>query len=140
VVGNPPIVQAAVQVSAPPEVQPQLPDLVWRKVYETEVQRAVDLEELISNGGVASMAGGELKNADSDSVVRRYEFYRYTGPYVAEDHSPNYHYAGGAPELLGDFIAANMVAAILVPEPSTLVLAAVGLGSSVWVLRRKPVN
>jgi hypothetical protein len=123
------------------------------KVYETEMDRPVDLNELISDGGVApenaaevetewelleggvaSIAGGELKNANSDSVVRRYEFFKYTGPYKAEDHSPDYHYGGEIPpNFLGDFIAANMVAAILIPEPSTIVLAIAGFGALTWV-------
>ena len=87
-------------------------------------------------------------------VIRRYEFYKYIGV-VNEDNEPISSWEDiGNPldpglDVLddegnvifaaerGDFIAANMVAAVLapvVPEPSTLVLGLAGIG---WLCFRR---
>ncbi|MEI6916224.1 MAG: PEP-CTERM sorting domain-containing protein [Armatimonadota bacterium] len=57
------------------------------------------------------------------SIIRRYEFYEYTGTYN-EVHLPSYQSSGGplpADAPLGQFIVASMVAVNLVPEPSSLI-------------------
>lgn len=92
----------------------------------------------------------DLIEDDNDKViVRRYEFYEYSGVYDIEHEpvtlwtDPGVDANGNRlPELLiptegevGDFIAANMVAAVLeVPEPTTLALCA---PLAVAMLRRK---
>jgi hypothetical protein len=155
--GNPPILQAVVQVPEPLEVEPQLPDSIWMKVYVTEFERPVNLDELISNGGVAPegeteietewelLEGGVMSMAevevseDAQAVVRRYEYFKYTGLY-SDEHEPLSTWNGmGDPPAgeRGAFISANMVAANLVPEPSALGLALVGLGVLAWTARRR---
>ena len=126
IAGNPPEVQA--------EVEFQHPDSVWMKVYETQLDRPVKLRELMSgnpvvpedaaeietewelldNGAVAD-AKGKVGNG-KEAVVRRYEFYKYTGPYKGEHESNSQWNGVGDPPAneLGEFIAANMVAANLV--------------------------
>jgi hypothetical protein len=156
--GGAPVVQAVVQVPQPEQPQPQIPDAIWMKVYETELDRPVDLLELLSgpgvvpqeaaeietewellDGGMMSMAGAPVGN-NKVSVIRRYEFFKYTGPYNA-DHEPTPASIKGSPPLaseLGEFIAANMGAAILdVPEPSAWVLLFSGLGMLGWMARRR---
>jgi hypothetical protein len=147
--GNPAVMQA---VLAPPPPVIQFPDAVWVKTYVTELTRQVDLNELISSppeaNGVApqlpseveaewELLPGDLKLpepdiqlADADqSILRRYEFFQYTGGYD-EVHLPTSAFTGGTPDPaeLGQFIAANMVAVNLepVPEPSSLVLLGIG--------------
>jgi hypothetical protein len=133
--GNLPVIQAVVQVPEPVEVQPLLPDSIWMKVYVTELARPVDLLELISGpdsvaphdaaeietewelleGGLMSMSHHKVGNK-AQAVLRRYEYFKYTGPYKAEDHSPisSWTKIGDPPaDELGHFIAANMVAAII---------------------------
>jgi hypothetical protein len=143
--GGLPVVVAQVQVPEPAEVHPLLPDSVWMKVYKTELNRPVDLAELISNGDVVPedvaeiesewelLEGGKaLDHQDElpdgkESVIRRYEFYKYTGLYNAE-HEPLSAFAGGDPPPgeLGPFIAANMAAINFaeapVPEPAMMYL------------------
>jgi len=133
---RPPLVVAEVQVPEPAEAHALLPDSVWVKVYKTELDRPVDLAELISHGGVVPedvaeiesewelLEGGKaLDHQDDfhngkDSVIRRYEFFKYTGAYNAE-HEPLSAFAGGDPPAgeLGAFIAANMAAVNFAPAP-----------------------
>jgi len=144
--GGAPMLQAEVQVPEPAEVIAQRPDSIWMKVFKTELDREVNLDELMSAGGVVPedaaevetewelLEGGKMKAAQAAlgdgkrAVIRRYEFFEYTGPYDVE-HQPTSIFldqdlpAPPAGEL-GPFIAANMVAVNLaVPEPATIGLA-----------------
>ena len=83
--------------------------------------------------------------ANAEAVIRRYEYYKYTGPYDPTDHSPLSAFTGGnlteppAGEL-GAFISANMVAANLaapIPEPRTYALLLAGLCVLVFASRRR---
>jgi len=156
--GNPAVMQA-VLVPPPPPPAVMYPDAVWVKTFVTELTRQADLNELISfdpdnldpnNPSVAPQspaeveAEWELLPGDSplpepdiqihdvdQSIIRRYEFYQYTGTYD-EVHLPNYQFSGGplpADAPLGQFIAANMVAVNLVPEPSSLIALLFGGGT-----------
>ena len=111
----------------------------------------VDLNDLISGGNIAPQLPGEIEaewnllggdvnlsleeplNPGDASVLRRYEFFKYTGGYD-EVHLPNSAFQGLPNEQppaneIGQFIAANMVAAVFdVPEPSSLGLMLSGLG------------
>ena len=165
--GNPAVMQA-VLAPIPPPAPLQYQDAVWVKTYVTELSRPADLNELISydpsnidpnNPSVAPQLPSEVEAewellpgdaplpepdiilAEADqSVIRRYEFYKYTGTYD-EVHLPNYQFTGGplpADAPLGDFIAANMVAVnLVVPEPSGLALILTGLGMSGWMVCRR---
>jgi len=135
--GNAPIVRAEIEVPEPAEVHQQRPDSIWVKVYKTELDRPVDLDELISNGGVVPEDAGEVETewelleggkkkgqkgkvgGGKDAVLRRYEFFEYTGPYDAEHEPTSIFLDQDLPEPpegeLGKFIAANMVAANLAP-------------------------
>jgi hypothetical protein len=107
---------------------------MWMKVYETQLARPVKLKELMSgnavvpedtaeietewellDNGVLSDAQGKVGNG-KEAVVRRYEFFKYTGAYTDEHESDSQWNGVGDPPVneLGDFIAANMVAANLV--------------------------
>jgi hypothetical protein len=164
-VGDPPRVAAVVELE-PAEVIEQKPDSIWMKVYKTEIDRRVDLEELLSGmGGLVpegdepletetewellegGLMGGEDKEVKAEddlgeghvAVIRRYEFFEYTGPYD-DEHEPTSIFLDqdldAPPEgELGDFIAANMVAVNLVPEPASLCLALGGAGFLLAALR-----
>jgi len=140
-------------VPAPPF---QYPDAVWVKTYVSEINKQADLNELISYDpnnidpahpsiapqrpseletswellpGDAPLVEPDIQLADAtQSILRRYEFFKYTGTYD-EFHLPNSIFTGGdpLPGELGQFIAANMVAANLdVPEPSALGMLLIG--------------
>src|SRR5690349_13144285 len=116
-VGNPPQVVFQIQVEPPPpppipEPVPQFGDARWVKVYKTELQREVGLDELVADNPIVPQDpskletawkllqynpnthgnSGVLKNqaslgSGSRSVLRRYEFYKYSGAYNPLDHS-----------------------------------------------------
>lgn len=111
----PPIVQAVI-APEPAEDREQYGVAQWVKVYTTEIEREVELEELLSDNAVVPREQSETeiewvlfqaKPADKDngegdelllekplaadvdnrkSVIRRYEFYEYLGAYNPEDH------------------------------------------------------
>ncbi len=140
--GGQPRLRAEVEVPEPPEVIEQRPDSIWMKVFKTEIDRPVDLMELMSNNGIVPDGAGEVetewellegglgkvRQAEADvpdghyAVIRRYEYFEYTGQYDAE-HEPITLFLdkGDLPEdlveppadELGQFIASNMVAANL---------------------------
>lgn len=135
-VGGAPVLRAEVE---PVEVEAQLPDSVWMKIFKTEIDRPVELAELMSANGIVPedevetetewelLEGGAMEQAEDEvpdgmkAVIRRYEFFAYTGPYDNE-HEPISTWDGiGDPPAgeLGQFIAANMVAANLEAPPRT---------------------
>lgn len=136
-VGERPRLGAAVEVPEPPEVIDQKPDSIWMKVFKTEIDRPVDLMELMSDNAIIPDDLGETETEwellegglgkgdeveddvaeDHWAVIRRYEYYEYTGPYD-EEHEPTTMFLDeDLPEPpegeLGQFISANMVAANL---------------------------
>jgi hypothetical protein len=156
--GDPPIIEAVVKV---PEVEDPVEkaDSIWMLVTVTESDRVASLDDLLSGGAFAGelevetewelLEGGlngdieavhEFEPAEaSKSVIRRYEYYQYTGLYSAE-HEPLSSWDGtGDPPVdeLGDFIAANMVAANLVPEPAAIIGALLGVSMIGICVRRR---
>jgi hypothetical protein len=149
--GNPPQVAFQIQVEPPPpppvpKPVPQFGDAKWVKVYKTELDREVGLDELVNDNPVVPQDPGKLEtawkllqynpntngnsgilrnqgglNSGSRSVLRRYEFYKYSGAYNPLDHSAQ---CGGdgtcsAPldGELGDFIGdQNAAANVGVPQ------------------------
>lgn len=150
VAGGAPIVRVELEVPEP-EVVVQKPDSIWMKVYKTELEREVELEELMSGpgsivpqeageleiewelleGGKMDVKEGELDNENAGAVIRRYEFFEYVGAYDVE-HEPLSPYLEDdtldpvALGEVGNFISANMVAINLIPEPASVVLMIAG--------------
>ncbi|MEI8197288.1 MAG: PEP-CTERM sorting domain-containing protein [Phycisphaerae bacterium] len=155
--GAVPAMIKAVLAPPPPPPLVQYPDAVWVKTYVTEITAQADLNQLISYDpanpdpsqpsvapqlpsqveaewellpGDAPLAEPDISPSDAaQAVIRRYEYYKYTGTYD-EFHLPNSTFTGGTPlaNELGQFMAANMVAANLVndvPEPSSITLLGV---------------
>ncbi len=118
------------------EVELQQPDAVWMKVFKTEINRPVGLKELNSGNPIVPEDGAETETEwelledgvlsdahdnvkdNSKAVIRRYEFFKYTGPYDDEHEATSTWNEIGDPPAseFGDFISANMVAANLVPQ------------------------
>jgi hypothetical protein len=108
----------------------------------------IESEWELLEGGKApkeKMNEDPIDEGDDDAaklIIRRYEFYKYIGMYDAE-HEPVTAFLDPGELLeppageLGDFISANMVAAVLnpIPEPATGMLLAAGLG--VFMLSRR---
>lgn len=149
-VGDPPVLEATIEAPEPAESPELYGDAQWVKVFKTELQRPVTLDELMSDNAIvpqdaahsevaweiiqqepASNTNGNRRrrqnqgslNLDTRSVVRRYEIYQYTGAY-----DPVTHQAICADGLcnapadgeVGDIIGAQMAAANVV-VPSIIV-------------------
>jgi uncharacterized repeat protein (TIGR02543 family) len=152
-IGNPP--QVAFQIQADPPPAPEIPKPVpqygeakWVKVYKTEVDREVGLDELVNDNPVVPQDPGKVETGwkllqfnphtngnsgvlrnqgpvgfGSRAVLRRYEFYKFSGAYDPLDHSAQC--ADGtcsAPSdgEVGDFIG-DQNAAVNVGVPSVIV-------------------
>ena len=156
-VGAPARMQAAVVVPKPVDVEPQLPDSLWMKIFVTETEVEVELDDLVSDGVLVPheeietetewefLEGGEVFQVEADipeagkSIIRRYEYYKYTGPYSNEHEptAPPWDGIGEFPPTAGAFIAANMVAVNLIPEPTSVCLALGGAGLLLLARRRR---
>ena len=156
---NPAGVQAVIQ-APPPEVGQQMADAIWAKTFITVVQNPgpVNLNDLVlgnaavppeteteiewqllqSNPARPDLAEkldvGDLVGAN-ESITRRYEFYKYTGAYDPENHEAlNEAYD---PLHVGDFLGnQNAAANFAVPEPSSFVLAVLGVLGLGFAARR----
>jgi len=136
---QPPVVVARIQAPAPPETpEPQFGEPVWVKVYTTEFEEKISLEELMGGDPKIKLAkseteiewqllqtdpgnpnAGQLENGGlaavgdkSESVVRRYEFYHYIGAFDPENHEakPLLGDSNADPSEVGEFIGAQNVA------------------------------
>lgn len=187
VVGNPPVVGAQIQAPAP-ENEAQFGEAIWVKVFTTEIEDPVELEDLIGGSPIIDQAknhteiewqllqtdpgnplSGQLESGygapvgkDAASIVRRYEFFRYSGAYKIGDNEadlifgdshpnncdvndPGYdpsYCDPGLPGEIGNYIGAqnaavNLDVAAAVPEPETYTLMLAGLALIGFVNRRR---
>jgi len=105
---NPQPVVAVVAPAPPPEVGQQLGDAVWVKVYMHERDTPSDLNHMVdddiqvpagfeletewvliqagSNSLQSELANEGQLGVNAESVVRKYQFFAYTGPYDSENH------------------------------------------------------
>lgn len=141
--GGAALVNAAI---APPRAPAQqFGTAVWVKVYESESPEVADLNHLLTDDPLVPHASGQVEvewelsqsnpkkpdngllqhgkslGSGSHSVIRRFEFYKYTGPYDPESHealcaarSSGKGSDCTAPQAgeLGDYIGAQMAAAL----------------------------
>jgi hypothetical protein len=138
---EPPVLEAEIEAPEPAESPELYGDAQWVKVFKTELQRPVALDELMSDNAIvpqdaahaevewevvqtepASNSNGNRRrkqnqgglNFSTRAVVRRYEIYQYTGAY-----DPITHQALCADLIcttpqageVGEFIGAQMAAA-----------------------------
>lgn len=172
VVNAPPLVVARIQAPPPPEApEPQFGTPVWVKVYSTELDGPVGLEELVGgnakvkaaeqhteiewqllqtdpgnpNAGVLENGGGGAVGAGKEAVLRRYEFYAYTGAFDPANHEAKPRLGDSKPAdgELGNFLGAQNAALNLngnpvaaVPEPGPAALLALGL-TALWLRQRR---
>jgi hypothetical protein len=140
-VAGAPVLEAVIEAPEPAEAPELYGDAQWVKVFKTELQREVNLNELVSDNAVvpqdaahaevaweilqaepASNSNGTRRqrrnqgglNATTRAVVRRYETYAYTGAYDAVTHQALC--ADGlcnapADGEVGEFVGAQMAAA-----------------------------
>lgn len=161
----PPVVVA--KVEAPDPVNFEFGKAIWAKVFTTEIEGQVELEDLLRGNPFLEQAAGNteiewqllqkdsgnplsgiLENGDAaavgemaEAVIRRYEFYDFTGLYDAETHEALFDAGFGdsnpGPNDVGNFIGAqnaalNFAAAAgpgAVPEPASWAMMILGFGA-----------
>ncbi|MEW5770495.1 MAG: PEP-CTERM sorting domain-containing protein [Pseudomonadota bacterium] len=176
VVGAPPVVMARIEAPAP-ENEARFGEAIWVKVFTTELEHEVELENLIGGDPVIDQAQTEVEwqllqtdpgnplagrlesgygapvGPKAASIVRRYEFYKYSGDYDLESHEalvgrdshPNHPdlpgYDASRPIELGAYIGAQNAAANLdvaaIPEPEAYAMMLAGLGLVGLAARRR---
>lgn len=157
--GAPPIVLAQVQAPAPVR-EAQFGEAIWVKVFTTELEDGIALEELVGDnnkvkGAVTEVEwqllqtdpgnplAGQLESgygapvgANAASILRRYEFFKYSGEYDPETNEALVGSDSHPLESeLGNYIGAQNAAVNLnalappaaVPLPSALLLLGSGL-------------
>ena len=158
----PPVVAAVIRAADP--VNTEFGKAIWVKVFTTEVEQQLALEDLLRGNAFLEAAAtevewqllqkdsgnplsGMLENGDiapvgalAESVIRRYEFYDFTGVYDAETHEALFGAGFGdsnpGPGDVGNFIGAQNAALNFagipvggnVPEPATWALMMLGFG------------
>ena len=155
-VGDAPVLQAEIQAPEAAESPELYGDAQWVKVFKTELQREVGLDELVSDNAIvpqdaahleteweivqqepAGVDGGRQRRRnqgglafDTRSVVRRYEIYAFTGQYDPITHQAvcaDLTCTTPAAGEVGDFVGAQMTAANV--NPQSLTVRTVGGGS-----------
>jgi hypothetical protein len=172
-VGN--VVVAQIQAPAP-EFESQFGEAIWVKVFTTELEAPIGLEELVGGNAKVEQAitetewqllqtdpgnplAGQLESGygapvgpNAASILRRYEFYNYSGEYDPETHEALVTFSDSHPNDpndpnydptktvdLGNYLGAQNAAVNLaaVPEPETYAMLLAGLGLVGFVVRRR---
>lgn len=181
-VAQPPVVGADIVAPLNEHDEAQFGDAIWVKVFTTELEDVIELEELVGGNPKIEQAATEIEwqllqydpgNPDAPpskleagygapvgpkaaSILRRYEFYAYSGEYKEEDHEalltfgdshpnciddPGCLYDPSRPIELGHYLGAQNVGANLIEAPRPVPVPAAWplLGSAVVSLawRRK---
>ncbi len=170
----PPVIVA--QIQAPPAnfdgPEPQFGTAIWAKVFTTEIDGQVKLEDLVGGNamvqqaeqhtetewqllqtdpgnplsGILENGGAAAAGANAQSVIRRYEFYAFTGSYDPASHEALFSNGFGdsnpGPNDVGNFIGAQNAALNFagvaggggggvgaVPEPASWAMLLIGFGA-----------
>ncbi len=152
---GPPQVVAQIEAPDPPQGA-EFGDALWVKVFTTEFEDEIELEELVGDNQHVQEAETEIEwqllqkefnNPESGqlesgygvpvgpnaaSILRRYEFYEFSGIYDPETHeaqfADGYGDSNPGPNDIGTYLGSQNAAVNLVPEPQSYVLMLMGLG------------
>ena len=141
-VPNAPPIQVVAQIEAPDPAQGQeFGDAIWVKVFTTELENEVELEQLVGGDPVIDQANTEIEwqllqkdfnnplsgqlesglgvpvGPNAASILRRYEFYKFAGNYDEETHEALFDAGFGdsspGPNDVGIYLGAQNAAANL---------------------------
>jgi len=152
--GEPAEIEAEIEAPEPPEAPELYGDAQWVKVFKTQLNRAVNLDELVSTNPIVPQNAAQVEvewdilqaepasngnrrrhrnqgalDPTTRSVIRRYEIYRYTGAYDPVTHQAvcaDLTCTAPAANELGAFVSAQMAAVNV--EPNALVITKTGNG------------
>lgn len=148
--------QVIAHVEAPdPAPGREFGDAIWVKVFTTELENKIELEDLIGGNPVIDQAETEMEwqllqkefgkplsgileneqpvGENAESIVRRYEFYEFSGNYDPETHEALFDVGYGdtnpGPNDVGHYLGSQNEAVVLaaIPEPSTYLMLVAGL-------------
>jgi len=165
---NLPPVEVVAQVEAPEPESYEFGDAIWVKVFTIEFEDPVELEELVADNDHVQDAKTEIeiewqllqkdfKNPDSGklesgygvpvgpdagSILRRYEFFEFSGVYDEETHEAKFApgYGDSNPNLdtdVGMYLGSQNAAANLIPEPHSVLLCLTAGGLLAAAIRRR---
>lgn len=158
-VGEMPELEADVEAPEPAEAPELYGDAQWMKIFKTQLNRPVALDELLTgneivpqdaahvevewdiiqdepaaggNGKRKRKQNGSILEPGTRAVIRRYELYQFTGSYDPVTHEAlcaDLACTAPGEGERGDFISAQMAAANLEVNSLNLTLAGTGLGT-----------
>lgn len=162
----PPQVVAQVEAPDPPQGF-EFGEALWVKVFTTEFEDPTELEDLVGDNARVQQAETETEwqllqkefnNPDSGklesgygapvgpkaaSILRRYEFYEFSGVYDPETHEAQFEIGYGdshpGPNDVGTYLGSQNAAANIVPEPQAFALLVFAFGLIGTVTRRRQV-
>lgn len=151
--------QVVAQIESPDPANTEFGEALWVKVFTTELENEVELEQLVGgdphveqaqteiewqllqkdvnnpNSGMLESGLGVPVGPNAASILRRYEFYEFSGRYDEETHEALFDVGFGdsnpGPNDVGTYLGSQNAAVNLnaVPEPASvaLVLAALAM-------------
>src|SRR4029079_4202242 len=150
--------QVVAKVEAPDPASFEFGEALWVKVFTTEFEDPIGLEELVADNAHVQQAvteiewqllqkdsgnplSGQLESGygapvgpNAASILRRYEFYEFSGVYDPVSHEAQFDPGFGdslpGPNDVGTYLGSQNAAVNLdvVPEPHTIALMLAGLG------------
>jgi hypothetical protein len=156
--------QVVAQIEAPdPPPQWEFGEALWVKVFTTEFEDETELEDLVGDNQHVQQAetevewqllqkefnnplSGKLESGygvpigpDAKSILRRYEFYEFSGLYDEETHEaqfePPYGDSNPGPNDVGTYLGSQNAALNIIPEPAALAL--VGIACTLLGMRAR---
>ncbi len=145
-------------------------EAMWVKVFTTEFEDAIELEDLVGDNIHVQQAETEIEwqllqkevnnpqsgllesgygvpiGPEAASILRRYEFYEFSGVYDRETHEaqfdPGFGDSNPGPNDVGIYLGSQNAAANLVPEPQSygLMVTTLGLIGLLGDIRRRKDN
>jgi hypothetical protein len=147
--------QVVARIEAPEPLGAEFGDALWVKVFTTEFEDPTELEDLVADNEHVQQAeteiewqllqkevnnpqSGQLESGlgvpvgpEAASIVRRYEFYEFSGDYDTETHearfAPGFGDTNPGPNDVGTYLGSQNAAANLVPEPQSWLLVVTAL-------------
>jgi hypothetical protein len=117
----------------------ELEDLVGDNIHVQEAETEIEWQLLQKefnnpNSGKLESGYGVPVGPNAASILRRYEFYEFSGAYDAETHEaqfdPGFGYSNPGPNDVGTYLGSQNAAfnIIPIPEPQAWALLLLGLG------------